>query len=80
MSAWGRVIRTVDVWDSGNDNSGTGMAIPVVDFHTLSDSTPASECPVIKQLHSAFSTLGFVFITNHGIDMKLVSSPHDVTR
>ncbi len=51
------------------------MAIPVVDFQALSaaEKGVTPDLPVIEELHSAFSTVGFVFITNHGIDRKLVS-------
>ncbi len=49
------------------------MAIPVVDFQALSEKGVTPDLPVVEELHSAFSTVGFVFITNHGIDRKLVS-------
>ena len=38
----------------------------------LSDSTDLSTCPQVKEVHSAFSTVGFVFLKNHGVERKLV--------
>ena len=46
------------------------MDIKVVDFdgiRTAADITPA----VIDQLHEAFTTIGFVIITNHGVEDKV---------
>ena len=46
------------------------MDIKVVDFsgiRTAADITPA----VIDQLNEAFTTIGFVIITNHGIEEKV---------
>ncbi|XP_064406736.1 uncharacterized protein LOC135351611 [Halichondria panicea] len=48
-------------------------AIPVIDFSDiLSGSKDLGNCPQVKELHSALSTVGFVFLTNHGIDKKMV--------
>ena len=52
------------------------MAIPVIDFNVIlrhlqgegEDSGP------LRMLHQAFSTVGFVYLSNHGIDEGLVSS------
>ena len=50
-----------------------GLSCDVVDFSSiLSDSTDLSTCPQVKEIHSAFSTVGFVFLKNHGIERKLV--------
>ncbi len=50
-------------------------AIPVIDFSDiLSGSKDLGNCPQVKELHSALSTVGFVFLTNHGIDKKMVES------
>ena len=43
------------------------MAVPVVDFKGVFFSPDVSNCPQVKEIHSAFTTVGFVFITNHGI-------------
>ena len=49
------------------------MAIPVVDLHeVLLSGADLGSCPQVEQLNSAFSTIGFVFIKNHGIPRKLV--------
>ena len=49
------------------------LSCDVVDFSSiLSDSTDLSTCPQVKEIHSAFSTVGFVFLKNHGIEKKLV--------
>ena len=60
------------------------MSIPVVDIaEVLSRSERLDSCDAVEELHSAFTTVGFVFIRNHGIDKKLVGignqklSPHD---
>ena len=50
------------------------MSIPVVDIaEVLSRSEGLDGCDAVQELHSAFTTVGFVFIKNHGIDKKLVS-------
>ena len=53
----------------------TGDSIPIVDFKNIPrDSTlnVSSHAELVKQLHSAFSKVGFVFIKNHGIERDLV--------
>ena len=48
-------------------------SIPIVDFSSiLSESVDLSNCPQVAKIHSAFSTVGFVFLKNHGIDKQLV--------
>ena len=50
------------------------MSIPVVDIaEVLSRSEGLDGCDAVQELHSAFTTVGFVFIKNYGIDKKLVS-------
>ena len=46
------------------------MAIPVVDVSTA--CSEEVESGVVQQIHTAFSTVGFVFITGHGIPRQLV--------
>lgn len=48
--------------------------IPVVDLEGVYSSPDLSSCPQVGQIHSAFSTIGFVFVKNHGIPRKSVSS------
>ena len=54
--------------------------IPVVDFAsvlTVSGGEQREERNgVIQELHSAFTTVGFVFIKNHGISEALVDLWH----
>lgn len=52
--------------------------IPVVDFDGLSEQD-IGNCPQVKEIHTAFSTVGFVFIKNHGIDRKLVSDRYHIS-
>ena len=48
-------------------------AISVVDFSDiLSGSKDLSSCPQVKEFHSALSTVGFVFLKNHGINKEMV--------
>ena len=47
--------------------------IPVVDFQKVRDTEDVSRCPQVAELHAAFSQVGFVFLTNHGIKTELVS-------
>lgn len=55
--------------------------IPVVDFSSMSldNKKPLSENNIAavkelaEQVYQAFSTIGFVYITNHGIPQKLAS-------
>ena len=51
-------------------------SIPVVDFDGVYSSTDLSSCPQVEEIHSAFTTIGFVFIKNHGIERKLVRFAH----
>ena len=46
------------------------MEIKVVDFSGISTGADVSST-VVDQLHEAFSTIGFVIITNHGIEEKV---------
>ena len=47
--------------------------IPVVDFQAVLLAKELSSCPCVQEeLHEAFSRVGFVFLTNHGIKMDLV--------
>ncbi len=51
----------------------SSSAIPVVDFSDiLSGSKDLSSCPQVKEFHSALSTVGFVFLKNHGINKEMV--------
>lgn len=54
----------------------SAMAIPVVDLQEVLSSSSDLEGypPQVEQLNSAFSTVGFVFIKNHGIPRKLVQT------
>lgn len=55
--------------------------IPVVDFSSmsldikkpLSENNIAAVKELAEQVYQAFSTIGFVYITNHGIPQKLAS-------
>ena len=46
------------------------MSIPVVD---ISHWSGAVEDSLVQQIHDAFTTVGFVFITGHGIPRERVS-------
>ena len=52
------------------------VSIPVVDFSDvfscLDSCLDLSVCPQVKEINSALSSVGFVFITNHGIRRSLV--------
>ena len=59
--------------------SSTLNRIPIVDFSALNldhEQTPGENEPnvkeVAKQMFDAFSTVGFVYITNHGMNQKTV--------
>ena len=55
----------------------TSRSIPVVDFQQLSpwpgEDVSLADSPTVQELHTAFSTVGFVLLTNHGIGRNLVS-------
>jgi len=56
------------------------MSIPVTDFERiLSCSEGLSSCDAVQELHSAFTTVGFVFIRNHGIDRRMIDQAFEVT-
>ena len=58
--------------------------IPVVDFSAMSfiqnDSSMRENSDAVKQLadhvHQAFSTIGFVYLKNHGIPQEKVACKH----
>jgi len=59
--------------------SSTLNRIPIVDFGALNldhEQTPGENEPNVKelakQMFDAFSTVGFVYITNHGMTVKTV--------
>ena len=52
--------------------------IPVVDFSAMSldvnaDQSSQAVKDLAKQVYQAFSTIGFVYITNHGIPQETAS-------
>ena len=53
------------------------MSIPVVD---ISHWSGAVEDGLVQQIHDAFTTVGFVFITGHGIPRERVSYMMSVTQ
>lgn len=59
--------------------SSTLNRIPIVDFSALNldhEQTPGGDEPKVKelakQMFDAFSTVGFVYITNHGMNQETV--------
>ena len=52
-------------------------AIPVVDLDGVFSECELRSCPQVDQIHAAFSTVGFVFIKNHGISRETVSARED---
>ena len=59
--------------------SSTLNRIPIADFSALNldhEQTPGENEPNVKvlakQMFDAFSTVGFVYITNHGMNQKTV--------
>uniref|UniRef100_A0A1X7TWL7 Fe2OG dioxygenase domain-containing protein n=1 Tax=Amphimedon queenslandica TaxID=400682 RepID=A0A1X7TWL7_AMPQE len=56
------------------------MAVPVVDFKDVLSCLDVSTCPQVQEIHSAFTTVGFVFITNHGIRRPLVDEAFSVAK
>lgn len=50
------------------------MELPVLDF---SDEDACNNSQVLDQLHKAFVNIGFVFITNHGIEKEKVFPRND---
>lgn len=51
-------------------------SIPVVSFDgllTAEQSRPLGSCPQVEQIHEAFSSVGYVFIKDHGIQKAVVS-------
>ena len=49
----------------------TADRIPVVDFQRYREGGGKDD-PIVKALHEAFTTVGFVFLTNAGVDPILV--------
>ena len=47
------------------------MSIPVVNVSGVLSGV-IEKSPVLQQLHNAFTTVGFVFITGHGIPREMV--------
>ena len=47
-------------------------SIPIVDFSGILAAADLDDCPQVRELHTAFSQVGFVFLKNHGIKSELV--------
>ena len=54
------------------------MSIPVVDLEGVFSVIELGGWLQVDQIHSAFSTVGFVFIKNHGIARKTVRAFTDL--
>ena len=54
----------------------TGEFIPVVDFQCYREAG-GSGSPAVQELHKALTTVGFVLLTNTGIDPVLVRQLHE---
>ncbi|KAI9807844.1 MAG: hypothetical protein M1825_005149 [Sarcosagium campestre] len=55
--------------------------IPIIDFSTwLQDGSPEARQDIAHQLASACRQVGFVYITNHGVDADLVEQAFDWTK
>lgn len=57
----------------------TVSGIPLVDFAAMSVEKESFPSPaddmvqvIVKQIHEAFSTVGFVYLKNHGISQEKV--------
>ena len=52
------------------------MAIPVIDFQLIRRHLQGGGegAGPLEMLHQAFSTVGFVYLSNHGIDEELVGN------
>ena len=75
VSLHGTRIGTNRVTSQSENRQPVNMSIPVVDIvEVLSRSEELDSCDAVQELHSAFTTVGFVFIRNHGIDKKLVGT------
>ena len=68
------MVVTDQLTGNGRLNIRSSMEIPVVDFDGVFSSADLTSCRQTAQIHSAFTTVGFVFIKNHGIERKLVRS------
>lgn len=69
-------------WRRSNDRRGVcsywkfslnGMSIPILDISSVNRHGLEGSL-VVQDMHAAFTTVGFVFITGHGIPRELVSS------
>ncbi|XP_077986047.1 uncharacterized protein LOC144440544 [Glandiceps talaboti] len=59
-------------------------AVPVVDFsaYSVDRHSPDSELfpKLIDDVHDAFTTIGFVYLTNHGIDERMIENVFTISR
>lgn len=53
-------------------------SIPVVDFNDVLSCTDLSSCQQVEEIHAAFTTIGYIFVKNHGIDGKLVTQGYSI--
>ena len=51
------------------------MAVPIIDLSGVNLDSVERD-PVLQQLHDALTTVGFIFVTGHGIPRDKVSRHH----
>ena len=56
------------------------MQIPVIDIKNLYSEIPSETESIATDFINAYSTLGFSYITNHGIDNEIISDVFDASR
>ena len=56
------------------------MQIPVIDIKNLYSEIPCETESIATDFINAYSTLGFSYITNHGIDNTIISDVFNASR
>ena len=56
------------------------MQIPVIDIRNLYSDVPSETDRIANDFIEAYSSLGFSYITNHGIDNKIISDLFEASR
>ena len=56
------------------------MQIPVIDIRNLYSDVPSETDRIANDFIEAYSSLGFSYITNHGIDNQIISDVFDASK
>jgi hypothetical protein len=59
--------------DGSDSRDEAEAAIPLIDFHPFLHGNPLDRAQVAAAIDASLSTVGFIYLRNHGIDERKVS-------